>query len=501
MTTQATSLNRLPDAVFRNRKTLLYSFFGILLITALVTFLMKKQYQSEMKVEVQNSRETQVVSSESNTQQGQGVSEDLIESHVNSEVELLTSTDILQHLVIFRDKAIGGVPVPEVGSEDMAKELKKLLKHLDIIPVRKSAIIDVTYTDESPEVAQAVLKELQHEYLKKHVLLQRPEGTSNFFNSETDAVTKRRQQAEVALSTFQASNGFVSMQKEKELLADNFDRAKSAVLEDSVELSAARREVDDLKQRLAATPQRITTVQRSIPNQLVTQQLTAQLTDLQNRRIALAQRYVSTDRLMVEVDAQIKSTKSALDYLVENNAQEKTDDNDPAWLAMDLSYKTKQVALAGINSRLAEHRNQAATYEARLLHLQEITPENNALEQKVQELRDNQHTLIGKRDAAMVDDMLDANRFGNVGIALQPTFSRMYVKPIPLLNAVLGLLTAIVFCVALVMVLESTRRTMFTPAELELNAGIPVLATVPNFHDVNKLIAQDHGAFRLATQS
>ena len=473
---------KLPSSIFRHKKLLLSIFVGVLALVVLYLVVAKKQYASSMTIAVQNTRATQEVSSVAASPQGSGSSADELESHVNSEVELLTSDDILQHLVLFRSAMLRDGAAPAPGSVEMSLATARLSRRIEIDPVKKSAIIDVTYRDYTPQLAQAVLQQLEQEYLKKHVLLQRAAGTSDFFGRETDSAVSQRRQAEQTLADFQAANGFVSLDKEKDLLAVSLDQAKGAVLQDSVDLASITNQVNDLKRRLVSTPSRLLTSQRTSPNQYVLQQLVSQMTELKNRRITLSLRYVSTDRVVQEVDQQIASTQATIDAV--NNSVEKTEDNNPSWLAMDLQLKTQQVALAGAAARLGKHQSEAQFYNDRLSHLQAITATNNQLEARAREAVANQQGLTEKRDAARVDDLLDQGRFGNVAVALSPTFSYAVVKPQKVLDIALGLLTAIFLCVTAAVILELSRDTMFTPGELEAMVGIPVLATVPETYAV-----------------
>ncbi len=479
-------ISNLPSTIFRQKGLFLSIFGGVLLLTALYLVVVKRQYSSAMTIAVENVRETLVVSSGNAAPQSSS-SGDQTETQVNSEIELLTSDDILQHLVAFRSTLRPNEPAPAPGSEEMSGATARLSKRIEITPVRKSAIIDVTYRDYTPQLAQAVLQELEKEYLKKHVGLQRAVGATEFFNRETNSATRDRERAQQDLADFQAKNGFVSLLKEKDLLGTNLDRVKDAVLQDSVDYTSETHQVDDLRRQLAKTPSRIPTVQRSAPNQYVLQQLISQLTDLNNKRITLSQRFVSTDRTMVEVTEQIAGVQATLDRITSRPVVENSEDNNPSWMALDLQLKEQQVTLAATAARLAEHQRQSQQFNDRLTHLQQITATNDALEQQAQEAITNQLSLTAKRDAAKVDDLLDVGRFGNVAIALAPTLSMAKVKPVVPLTLILGFLTATVLCLAVAVLKESSRDVMFTPEELENNAKLPVLATIPEAVDLRSL--------------
>ena len=78
-------------AIFRYRRLLVSLFVLTLLFTLLMTLRQKKLYASQMKVLVQNSRETAVVSPKANAGETVGSGADSTEARVNSEIELLSA--------------------------------------------------------------------------------------------------------------------------------------------------------------------------------------------------------------------------------------------------------------------------------------------------------------------------------------------------------------------------------------------------------------------------
>ena len=66
----------------------------------------------------------------------------------------------------------------------------------------------------------------------------------------------------------------------------------------------------------------------------------------------------------------------------------------------------------------------------------------------------------------------------NVVVAEQPTLSYIPVRPKPLVNAVLGMVTALFLGLCAVYLAEAGRNTVATPRELEAASQYPVLATL-----------------------
>lgn len=490
--TNSSMMETFPAAAFRHRKLLACLFLGTVALAILYSLVVKKQYQSSMKVAVQSTRAIETVSPDSTAipQTDQASSQDLIDARLNSEIELLTNNDLLEHLVLYRAHLLPDIAAPEPGSREMAKQVKSFTKRLDVEPVRKSNVIAISYNDLTPEVAQRVLQELQRTYLEKHVRLQRPAGTFQFFQNEASADNTRLADLENQLAEFRKENQIVSLENEKAMLSTDLNTLNVAMDQDQTDLKSATMQLQELKNRLRATPARISTQVRTGPNQMGSQTLASLLVDLTNKRTQLLTRYRPTDRLVTEVDAQMMTTKREIDELARPAVLDSAMDNNPTWLALDGQLQAQQVARAAAEGRLRAHKANAEAYRLRLAQLQALTPRNNELERQVDDLKEMQHTVAEKRNSAKIGDLLDTQRFGNVAVALDPTYSRQHVKPKLLLNAALGVVTGLFLCVAAIMLLEFTRKTVLTPAELEAFCGIPVLATIAEVPGIDRLSIQ-----------
>jgi hypothetical protein len=74
---------------------------------------------------------------------------------------------------------------------------------------------------------------------------------------------------------------------------------------------------------------------------------------------------------------------------------------------------------------------------------------------------------------------MDERQLVNIAVAESPTSAFRPVSPKPLLNAALGLLTALFLAAGAVYFAEYLRTTVATARELEMTSRYPVLATVP----------------------
>jgi uncharacterized protein involved in exopolysaccharide biosynthesis len=68
----------------------------------------------------------------------------------------------------------GSGSLPDCPRKPMASRLK-------VVPVRKTALIAVTYASSDPAQAAQVLNTLASAYMERHLLVRRPSGEFSFF--------------------------------------------------------------------------------------------------------------------------------------------------------------------------------------------------------------------------------------------------------------------------------------------------------------------------------
>ena len=213
-------LKSMVAVVFRHKMPMLKVFTAVVGIVALVTFLIPRRYESHMKVFVKNERADLVVSPDArDAGQARG---DVNETQVNSEIELLTSNDLLVRVVrACRLYEHAPSTMPAAGEPDpkaIERAVHKLQSTLKITAVRKANIIQINYTDASPELAVSVLKELSAAYLDAHLSMHGTAGSQVFFRNQTLHYETELHDAESRLTAFRRQRNLTSIAEQRELL-------------------------------------------------------------------------------------------------------------------------------------------------------------------------------------------------------------------------------------------------------------------------------------------
>jgi uncharacterized protein involved in exopolysaccharide biosynthesis len=483
------SVRDVVGALFRHKALICTTFLTIAIGTGVFTFLMPNEYESRMKILVKNARSDVPITPERTTgTTGTYFENEVSENQINSEIELLRSDDLLKQVVaecgLYEPRAslyvMLGLRQPPATQAAQIEEASQLLaKDLVITPVKKANIIEVKYTSRSPEMAAAVLKKIQDLYLEKHLKLHRPPGTYDFFKNQATQSEEQLREAQKQLSSFQQSMNVVSLTQQKEQTVQKLTDAKSRLLETKATLRELNERIAKLDQQLRTIHPRIVTQRRALPNQYSAEHLNTMIVELQNKRTQLLTKFRADDRLVREVDQQIKTTRAALDKATGETATEQSTDLNPLRQTLETEQARARVDQAGAEGRLEMLAAQVGSYENQLSRLEGITGEYEDLNRKVKQADDNYQLYQKKEEEARITDELDENKITNVSVAEAPIQPSMPVRPNRPLNLTLGLFLGALLSLGSVVVAEFMRDTVLTPHELEALTGQPVVASLP----------------------
>jgi uncharacterized protein involved in exopolysaccharide biosynthesis len=470
-------------AMFRRKGLVIFIFAAVVIGTALVTFLLPNKYDSRMKILVKNQRvDVAITPEQTGGASAPTIENEVSENQINSEIELLTSKDLLTQVVNECGLANGqkgwlSRPAPQAVMVEVA--VNRLAKDLVITPVRKANVITVSYSSNSPQVSAAVLNKLGELYLEKHLKLNHPAGASDFFTQRADEYGTQLKQAEQQMTDFQQRNNLVVLSQQKDLTLQKTADAKTKLLESETALNEATNRIAKVEQQLAVLPKRIVTQSKQLPNQYSAERLNTMIVELQNRRTQLLTKFRPEDRLVREVDEQIRTTREALLRAEQKTAVEENTDLNPLRQILETELSRARLDQAGARARRDTLAGQLQQYEGALKKLEGDTATHNDLQRQVKEAEDNYQLYAKKREEARIGDELDRQKITNVSIAEAATAAQIPSSPNRSVNLVLGVVLAGFLSLGCVFTAEMLSDAVYTPRQLEALTGANVLATVP----------------------
>jgi uncharacterized protein involved in exopolysaccharide biosynthesis len=481
---QDLTLRDLIEPLFRRKRAFSVSLFVFLAGAIVGTIALSGQYKASMEVLVNRQRLDPLVTAEATVQTPPNPPP-VSEEEINSEVELLKSSELLRevaltnHLQERERKTLLAMILPR-QSDDwyIARAMEKLSKRLTTEVVKKTNMIEVSYKSSDPQVSYAVLNKLAGLYMEKHIAVQRPTGSYEFFSKESERYKQALAVSEMHLASFGKTEGVAAPDVVRTDMAQEVVNSISALHQAQQAISADEHRIADEQAQLAATPSRSSTQEVSNSAEMLLQQLMTNLLSGQIKRTQLALKYDPTYPLVQEADQEIAQTEAAIAEAKKTQFVNQTTDRDP-------TYELLKEDIVKTQADLASQKATATAIERSLGNLQ---GEMVALDQKavrqtnlLREAKLNEANYLlysSKREQERTSDALDQKRIGNVAIAVPPTVPVLPAySPVTLLP--IGFLLAIFGSVGIAYVAEYLDPCFRTPGEVADLLQVPVLASVP----------------------
>lgn len=472
---------------FRHKRSFLLCFCGIFAGSIVAMFLVPPTYESKSQILVKRERVDTVVSAEKNSPVQ--MKEDVTEEEINSEAELITSEDVLRKAVIDSDLAnkkstLWFLSLGASQDAKVAKAIDRLRSHLVVEPLKKTNVIQLTYSAHDPKLAALVLNDLVNAYVEKHVTIHRPAGQLAFFDEETNRYKHELDQAEGQLKSFAQEQGGVAPQVSRDITLQKLNEFAASLESTRAEMAGTEKKIANLEQQAGITPDRLTTSVREADDGAVQQQLKSTLLTLELKRTELLTKYQPTYRLVQEVDKQIADTRASIAAEDAKPLREQTTDRNPtyAWINEELAKAKSDYS--ALQARAAATQAIVGVYQARAQKLEENGLVQQDLLREAKANEDNYLLYLHKREEARIEEALDRTGILNVGMVEQPTIPVSPVRS-AMVFCLVGLLLALAVSTGLVFTQEYLDSSFRTPAEVLSELKIPVLASVPLYGNGN----------------
>ncbi len=462
------SVRDVADTFFRQIRVILA--LCILFTIALIAFVVfsPRMYEAEMTILVKNNRVDVVMSPDG----GPGVMRqaDVSDAQLGTEIQLLSSPEVFRK-VVEQCKLAGPSPA------ERERAVNKLMKRVRVAPVMKSDMIRVRYSSPDPKLSARVLQSIADVYFEQHLQLHSSAGSFEFFQHQAEVYEKQLQDAEAKLVTYQQTSGVASAPAEKDLMLRKLLEQEAALREAQAASAETQKRITNIREQLSGLSPRITTQQRTMPNQYSVERLNTLLAELQNKRTELLSKFKPGDRMIKQVDQQIADTKDAMQRAEKLHATEEATDVNPLRQTLEAELARDQTTADGLTARVDTLAHQNSQYQSELGKVEGILPGEQELVREIKVAEENYLLYSKKREEARIGDAMDQQKIANAALAEPPRVPAL-AEPKLNMTVAAGFVLGNVLILLGGMVVGHWRRTVQTPWELETFAGTPVLATV-----------------------
>jgi len=482
-TSAGISLRDLAAPLFRRRQVVVATFLIALVAGVSAGILNPSQYTSRMAILVNHERLDPIVTSQATTQV---VNDNTLvsEAEINSEAELLKSSDVLSRVVevnklegqprhtllgLFRRKLSESDRV-DVAARALAEDLK-----VQVLP--KTNMIKVTYSSSDPQQSYGVLKALGDLYLEKQVKVHRPAGSYEFFQGEALKSQKALETAEERLKTFQKA-GAAAPDLERVDLAQQLSNAVGQAHAAEETIAADERRIESDRSQMKVTPERSATKQDVNAPSLLLEQLHATLLAAQTKRSELATKYDPTYPLVQEADREVAAAKAAIAEAESKPYINQQTDRDPTFELLREDLAKTETDRAAQGASLSAVKKTIQSLQAQIIDLDQQAIAQQDLEREVKVTADNYLLYRSKSDQQRTSDALDKTSIANVALAVPPVVPGLPDRSLTL-TMMFAFGFAVLLSVGMVCVFEYFDSSFHTPAQVSNVLGIPQVVALP----------------------
>jgi len=465
----------LAATLFR-RPWLLAGSFALVLLATMAIALFSARYESHFKVLLRRGRFDPVASAQP-TSALDLTRPEITEEELNSEVELLRDDDLLKQVVAIAALIPPDTPAAERQSQ-VEQAARKVARRLDVEPLKKANLIQVTYKDTDPERAARILTALSRAYMDRHMSLQRPSGEIQFFDEQTAGSETRLHHAEAELVSFTRARGVASAATERDIALQKLGEADAAYRQIDQDRVETEKRIESLREQLKSFPSRSVTLKRWADNPELLEKMKTHLLELQLKRTELLTRYEPSYRLVQEVDQEIEQTRASIAAEALTPVRDETTAKDPnyEWARMEL--EKAQVQWDGLRAREADALAQVSALRTIAQNMQARSVDQQDLIRTAKADEDAYLLYLRKREEARIGDALDQQRILNVAIVEAPVAPALPNHSV-LVYFLLAFGLSVAFSVGLCFTAEYYDPTIRTPDEAHKLLEVPVLAWLP----------------------
>jgi uncharacterized protein involved in exopolysaccharide biosynthesis len=478
------SLRDLAAPLFRRKRVLIAVFLVTLIAGILAGILAPPEFTSHMAILVNRERLDPLVTTEATTQLITG-SDPVSEEEINSEAELLKSSDVLEKVVLAnglekqRGKSFLDLFRPKQDEPDRVEHaVRTLAKKINVEAGTKSDLIEVAYSSSDPRLAYGVLNTLANLYMEKHVAVHRPPGSYAFFAQQTEKYHQALEASEDRLRSFGELQDAAAPDLERTDMALQVTSSVGQMHATEQAIAADEQRILNDRQQMKVTPERSATKQDSDAANLLLQNLGSSLLAAETKRTQLLLKYDPSYPLVKEADQEVAEAQAAIAQAEKTPYINQETDRDPTFELLREDRAKTEADLAAQHANLMAVKRSIQSLQTQMADLDQKAVTQQDLERDVKANEDNYLLYLSKREQARTSDALDKTRIANVAIAVPPAIPALSEHSFPL-TILVALVSAMLLSITVAYIVEYFDSSFHTPGQVIDMLGIPVVVAVP----------------------
>ncbi len=461
------------EACWNNKGKIILIFAGAMAASVGYLYVVEPRFTSEASLFVRLGKETVGLDATATTGQTIAV-QDSREKEIFSVQTLVQSRTVLENVVdkigperILEVKPKNGkswLPIdlkklqamnPVYVDSPRDKAIESLSKRLEIFNPRSTTIIGLRYETIDPALAANVLNEVISAAIDTHVRVHQNEGSSKFFELQTEQLGKQVATIEEELLQFKNTTGFSEMGQQRQLQIAQIAQLESALLDATAMRETVEGEIESRQAILSQQPGEVKLTETTGLPSSATQGMREQLYALQLQEKEMLSRLNADHPNLKGIKEQIAAAQRTLSE--EEALKQITVGLNQSRREMESALLNQQAVAASLKAKQRILKEQLVAARSELKNINENELRLAQINRKLDLARRNYEDYAQRFEQTRIDVALSEKNLSNLSILQSPSQSKIPSNPKVMLTLFSGL-TIAAFLSLLVAVVSHMRR-------------------------------------------
>ena len=363
----------------------------------------------------------------------------------------------------------------DISDRELA--IREVMGNVSIFAPKKSNVITVHAESKTPEMAQAIVKEVTNSFLERHLETSRTVGSKEFFAQQSEDALEQLEALVETRSRFMQDNQIVSVEANKSMIKDQLAAIDRDLILSVGNLDQAQAQIDDIKEKLRWTADEIIAAKQE-GSDTTWSGMRQRIYELELLERQYASKYTPEHRLLTQVREQLAGAREILDKLQSERVDSNTTPN-PAKRRLEEELQKQETLAVGLESIISKKRAQAESLQSEANALLEYERKLSHMDREISLLDTSLHVLREKLEEARVIDELQSKRISNVSIFQPATFVERAVSPEKKILVAGFLMLGLMGGVGLAFFREMSRNTLRSVADIQQQLDATSVSEIP----------------------
>jgi len=469
-------LREFLTVLFKHKSRIAAVLLLFVLIGLVLSFLLPPVYEARSTVLIKVGREYI-----SNAEVGSARALLSLEQQevLNSEIQIMSNRELIEKVVtLLKVETLYPNLAKKTTSKISPREAAVLQveKHLSVLGVKKSNVIEVSFRHGDPQVAAKVVNLLVELFREKHLkVFSDPQST--FLEKQLQIYRTKLGLSEESMQSFKQGNQVYSLDEQRSLLLKQRTELDSILKNTDHRIDELREKLRSLRNQRITSSVKNKSVYTNTEKDKILVDAKAKLLSLQLTEQDLLKRYREDSRRVEDVRNEIQTVKKFLKEQEEyisgtmETGGRIYQEVELEIIKTEADLRSQVAKAAGLRQQLSQLDGQIRTLDLNERKFQELKREMTSNEKYFRNYED-------RFEEARISEDMNRNKLANISVIQPADVPAIPVRPKKKLYMLLSLIFGTFSGLGLAFISEHISQVLTTPDGVERRLRLPVLTAI-----------------------